>query len=506
MMRIKVIYILTIIGVFCASTSAQKYDNIWIVGNGYWPKQTILDFSTGSLVVDTVFANMPMSRAGVSICDSYGNLELYTNSIQVHNSQYQLMQNGDSLNPGQLANDFRLVGYPLAESSIVVPHSADTNKYYLFHQSITYASDIAGFGEKLYYTLIDMGANGGLGAIEKKNYIIETDSLCKGQLEVVKHGNGKDWWLIQALGGSNGFYCYLITGDTIILNHKQYIGNNNRFTGYEHTGQAGFSSDGTLYARYDYKNDLDVFNFDRCTGLFSNPLHIVVQDSFDTVGGAFVGGGIEFSSNNRYLYVSSLYKIYQFDMQAANIPQSKTTVASYDGFVDGLSTIFGFLQLAPDGKIYGYAESTRYLHTIHNPDVGGVACNVGQHDVYIHYYNGHFLSHFPHYRTPPLAGSPCDTLTNTPRMATNKLTPTIHLYPNPANQELVVESLGGRFHSTTSFEVYNALGQIVQREQASKADFYSYTLNTSKLGNGVYILRMVDGTKEVSESFVIQRD
>lgn len=477
---------------------AQKYDNTWLVGNGGWGKVTTLDFSSGTLVVDTVPTNMPFFRSNVSICDSLGNLEFYTNSIGINNSQHQLMQNGDSLNPGQVANDFRVLGYTVPEGSIAIPHPKYSNKYYLFHQSTTYSASSTGLGEHLYFTLMNMSLNGGLGLVEKKNQVLISDSICVGQLEVVKHGNGKDWWLVQSLGGNNGFHVFLVAEDTITLAHKQYIGNNNRFAGYEYTGQAGFSFDGSKYARYDFKNDLDIFDFDRCTGLFSNPFHLVIQDTFDAVGGALVGGGIEFSPNNRYLYVSSLYNIYQFDLLASNVLQSKMTIASYDGFADGLPTIFGFLQLAPDGKIYGYAESTRYLHTIHNPDLGGTACNVGQHDIYIHYYNGHFLPNIPHYRTSVLAGSPCDTLTSTAAILAEEIKQ-IKLYPNPTSSSITIETS----LPPERVVLYNALGQQILSMSGREQQLVE--LETRNLENGSYFVSIWQKGKVVTKQFQVLR-
>ena len=209
--------------VYSLSCFAQQHDNTWLTGLGYGTtKSTLVDFNN-TISIDTVFRNMTMSGAAVSMSDSSGNLIFYSNGIKVNNAQYQLMQNGDSLNPGQVANNNRTVGYPYTESMISIPHPNQANKYYIFHQGVTAASGIAGFGDKLYYTLVDMNANGGLGRVETKNQILlESDSMCVGQLEVVKHGNGRDWWLIQPMSLTNGYHVFLVKDNSITYHQEEF--------------------------------------------------------------------------------------------------------------------------------------------------------------------------------------------------------------------------------------------------------------------------------------------
>jgi len=157
---IQILGLFIVLVLFSISIKAQKPDNIWLMGNS--DPSSKIEFSTTSLTIDTIIkGGMKGFRAMTSICDSSGNLLFYTNGIWVNNAQHQLMQNGDSLNPGQMANDFRQVGYPTCNGNIIIPHPIQANKYYIFHQSGTYALDIAGFNENLHYSLVDMNANGG---------------------------------------------------------------------------------------------------------------------------------------------------------------------------------------------------------------------------------------------------------------------------------------------------------------------------------------------------------
>jgi hypothetical protein len=490
---------LLVLMLFFTSANAQKHDKNWLIsGSSNTSPSSKISFSNNVLVIDTVFRNMAILKTNLAMSDSLGNLIFYTNGIQINNAQYQLIQNGDSLNPGQVADSNRPVGYPYMENIISIPHPNQANKYYIFHQGVSYNSLLSGFSEKLYYTLIDMNANGGLGRVEQKNQtLLEDDSICGGQLEIVKHGNGRDWWLIQPMGYSNGYHIFLITGNSIMYHHKQYIGNTH-LDNSDWLGQAMFSHQGDKYFRHDNKNDLDIFDFDRCSGLLSNYIHIPIQDSVDNMinGSFFTGAAV--SPNDRYLYVSSYIYMYQFDLLASNIAASKDTVAIYDNYMFGITpTTFSFLQSGPDGKIYSLVSNTPYLHVIDSPNLGGSSCNVIQRGVNTSFNNTYHPS-FPHYRTPALAGSACDTLTSTAEIQKEEKE-AILLYPNPSHQLLHVEST----IAINKIIVYNALGQAVLTLSSLHQQLVE--VNTSELENGTYFMSVFVEDEVVNKQFQVLR-
>ena len=87
-------------------------------------------------------------------------------------------------------------------------------------------------------------------------------------------------------------------------------------------GQPTVSPDGTkfAYSNYDismgyYWQDIRLFDFDRCSGNFTFNSLAYLPDS---VG----GGGVAFSPNSRYLYVSSWKRIYQLDTYSTYVAAS----------------------------------------------------------------------------------------------------------------------------------------------------------------------------------------
>ncbi|MBL7796458.1 MAG: PKD domain-containing protein [Saprospiraceae bacterium] len=240
--------------------------------------------------------------------------------------------------------------------------------------------------------------------LERRFAIIENDTLIRGNVITCRHANGRDWWLLSFKRNTNKYHRILIDPEGF---HLLEIGEVNLpITNGANT--ACFAPDGTKFAVYNavtFLSDggvLDLFDFDRCTGMLYNQIQIKGRGTY---------GGLAFSPNSRYLYHNKLDTAYQYDLWAANIPASRHVVAVYDGFKDPFSTTFYMLQAAPDGKIYGSATNgTRYLHVIHNPDEAGTDCQYQQHGIQLLKYNDFSLPNFPNYRLGPLDGSPCDTL------------------------------------------------------------------------------------------------
>jgi hypothetical protein len=411
-----------VISILAIPGSAQKYDNVWLFGrNSSTPEfaGTIMDFDQSPPELFLQFWDSYFYQTNASICDTAGNLQFYTNGIYVANALHEPMENGDGLNPGAHADaqaeDGR--GYILSQGAMILPVPENDNRYYLLHMDrLTFGDEgVRNSSKHLYYTLIDMEANSGLGAVVAKNQVVREGVFDPGKLTAVRHANGKDWWLLIRRHASNKYHKMLLSTSDINYVEDQEIGWSIPFPG---VGQAVFSPDGSKYVEYatlslEEGHYLDIYDFDRCTGLLSNPLQITMQDSA-------WAGGVAISPNSRYLYVPSFTKVYQYDLWATDVEASRDTVAEWDGFVeDGFfATTFYLAQLAPDGKIYiNSNNSVSYLHVIEQPDLPGDSCQVCQHCVDLPTWNAFSLPNFPNYRLGPLEGSPCDTLRAPPTAA-----------------------------------------------------------------------------------------
>ncbi|MBK9639178.1 MAG: hypothetical protein IPO63_15800 [Bacteroidetes bacterium] len=72
---------------------------------------------------------------------------------------------------------------------VIVPDPGNINRFYIFCAGI--AQPVVG----LYYSIVDLSFNGGLGKVVQKNVQLRNDTICDG-VTAVRHGNGRDWWVI----------------------------------------------------------------------------------------------------------------------------------------------------------------------------------------------------------------------------------------------------------------------------------------------------------------------
>lgn len=403
------------------------------------------------MVISTMARAIGYRRTNANITNVYGDLLFSTNGTFVANALGDTMLNGSGLNPGPYVNLYP-EGIYIAQGVLILPKPEAPNIYYLIHMTIDNSTVIN--AEHLLVTTIDMSLDGGMGGIMTKNQPILSDDLNLGYLTATRHANGRDWWVFCHKLNTDIYYRLLVTPSGISVNGTQSIG----LVRPPDSGQACFSPDGSRFAYYWGEDDLDIFRFDRCTGLFSDPVFIPIDD----YNGA---GGVAFSPNNRFVYVSSVYDVYQFDTDAADIAASMVHIAEWDGFYSPsppFATLFNIAQLAPDGKIYiGTGNSTLHLHVIHNPDEPGLDCNMEQHGISLPRYFSNSLPNHPNYHLGPVPGSVCDSL----GMGVAERTPPLNLsaYPNPCNGTFTVSYPAQP--NAGELEVRDLSGRLVLRER-----------------------------------------
>jgi hypothetical protein len=407
---------LTLAALCAASVSnflcAQKHDYYMVFGYGSTPETNIVggtDINFNFWPPDTsyVFREMNFAFNAAAICDENGNLLFYTNGCSINGADHQQISNGDSLNPGIIHDGFCGYGYRAAQGSTFLPHPGNPDLYYLFHLGLNYYDGIGGVGDKFYYTLIDKTLDNGHGEVVKKNQVLLEDTLAFGLITATKHANGRDWWIVAPEMATPKHYVFLLTPYGVFGPEEQIIGN----IQYDDdgTGNAVFSPDGTKYARFDWYNQLDVFDFDRCTGVFSNPQHLSILEVSDTLPGI---GGVAFSPNSRFLYLTKVDKVFQYDTWSIDLQASKQLIAVYDGgVINNISTGFFLPQLGPDGRVYICSSSAiPVMHLIEWPNRAGVSANVIQRGFPLPTYNAWAMCFFPNFRLGPKDGSNCDTL------------------------------------------------------------------------------------------------
>jgi hypothetical protein len=295
----------------------------------------------------------------------------------------------------------------------------------------------------------------------------------------VRHANGRDWWIIQMEPVSNRHYFFLLDPNGIHFHHTQEIGT--KIKDDVCNGNCVFNPDGTKVAFLNIIIGIQVMDFDRCTGMYSNPVLLPIISGYPWIG------TVAFSASSRFLYCCSSERVIQYDLFDKEYYLKGDTVAYHNGvFPFGLSTYFCHMALAPDDKIYiSSIGSSYYIHTIDQPEVKGIGCNVLQQNIKIKKVMYSFFPQFPNYRLGALIGSGCDTLFNHDRPSY-----TFEIHPNPVHDVLKLVHKQGDLFQNFNFEMYNIEGKKVLEEKLS-FNQNQWDIPMKNNLSGIYIYRII---------------
>lgn len=478
----------------------EKRDYNWILGYDQSLLDTIsevisINFNTSTPIISNFNSiyDFWMEGSNTAMSDREGKLLFYSNGCKIINRAGAIMKNGGLINPGLIELLYcEGGGSPLIQGVLSLPYPGHDSLYFVFtidfdipYQGVD--SVLAVAPQRVYYQLIDMSLENGLGAVTSQNQIALMDTFSRSCLHAVRHANGTDWWIIIPKSHSNCYFLLPLT--TQGLQPYQLKCSGHVWSDDDVSAQSVFSPDTKKYIRFNAFNGLNIFDFDNANGELSNPVRITFPN--DTINSIL---GVAVSSNSKYLYVSARKKLYQFDLHAPDIEASKVLVAVWDGFQNPYSTLFYISALAPDGKIYiSNTSSTYNLHVIDKPNCPGLACEVRQHGITLPSYNFATIPNIPHYRG---SYGDCDSTSNVIQDMLGGAP--VALYPNPANDYLWMNypQLEGRSYILM---IYDVSGSTVMHLEGNVA---LNQIDISGLRPGTFFYSIRIGASMVSGKFV----
>ncbi|MCD4724166.1 MAG: hypothetical protein K8R63_04925, partial [Bacteroidales bacterium] len=320
----------------------------------YFAHHCGLDFNSGIPEVQ-YDGRTDLAFGGVgTICDSVGNLLFYSAGDTIYTSQHTLMENGyDFENSGGM------------QSNLIIPWPESDSLYFVFK------TPNFGDGWGIYYNIIDISKNNGLGAVIEKDILLENTWDAADKITATVHKNKRDVWIITRKFYEDSYAVFLITpegiNDTPLLFPATDISGNDMDRGY-----MKISYDKKyLFATYDSPKITEICSFDYATG--------EIEFLFELANG-LSPFDVEFSPDSKFAYISFRpgtpgfpYVIKQFKMEYIHIPWQFLQTA-----IDVGAEIGYGLQLATDGKIYcigsRYTVSEYYIGIIHKPWETGINC------------------------------------------------------------------------------------------------------------------------------------
>lgn len=336
---------------FAQNVYCQKRANKWYYGN-----KAALDFNSGT-PVPVIGSAMNISEGCASIADkNTGALLFYTSGDSVWDANNTLMPNGWDLKGTVYASCANNNG---TQNALIIPWPGNDSLYYIFTTHC-----INDTLKELSYSVVNMNLNGGLGDVISKNNVLYTPVTEK--LTGVKHANGCDYWMIAHDWDDNNFLAYQVTSTGINAPVSSGIGSVQGGAIQSGIGYMRVSPNGSKLALVYYGAE-ELYDFNNNTGVVSNYINLS--------NACPVNYAVCFSPDNSKLYTDCYQGfgsniIYQYNLLAgssAAIVASRTAVAT--------TSVYGALQLAPDGKIYKANYTSSSLGVINSPNLQGTACD-----------------------------------------------------------------------------------------------------------------------------------
>ena len=408
-MRYNIIYIsLLLLLAGCFYAQAQRA-NGWLFGGGAgltWnTKQSlaVTGINTGNATLTGLptpldpGTTLPIktSEGCFVVSDESGNLMFYSDGITIWDRNHEPMPNANGDLTGHSSS---------AHSGIVMPVVGDDKKYYVF----TLGADENKIGlllghvsvslPELAYSVVDMNLNGGKGdvvegkkniPIRKSTYLpnanpVDINTICE-QVSVVKHANGKDFWLAAISTESSGAYAnfddlspltpectsslhiWLVDKDGVTLKSTTPIMKKYTYSKNLPRGQFKFDLTGKYFAWATRPYDrVYLGEFNTSTGQVSKVRYITVKKA----EASFEANpyGVEFSKSGKNLF----YDTHKFTTavkvdELMNMTPDATgkvtpiTIKELDktlkgGGMEADYNGYAALQMGPDGRIYAPAH------------------------------------------------------------------------------------------------------------------------------------------------------
>jgi hypothetical protein len=481
----------------------DKSGNVWVCG--YWG-MTATFSDTSKPLLGQIF-NHPkytFQTSTSNICDSAtGKLLFMCNGARIWDTLGNIMENGDSVIPTKLYKQNNPPIGQCTQSSIILPKGSN-GLYYLFTPTMTdsmydywmnYPPQNKFFFDLFTYHIIDMNANGGMGKVVQKNIkLLENAAMAKVGMMACRHANGYDWWLIKQGIDTNKVFTFLVTKDTVVLKHIQTF-SAPRFGFYDLRGQACFSTDGSKYAFAtggvnSNGAQLYIADFDRCTGLLSNPktYNVPIESTnypyLENLGrkdSAIIG--LCFSPNDSFLYINKSFNVYQFEYNNPDSIQAWYRVHRYDTLAEYL--LFGQMQLGIDGRIYmgKFSGNEKHNNVINKPNIKGAGCEFCQFCMDFSFLNNVASTsppNMPNFNLGKL--EPCWPLSSNQLSILNEA---LEVYPNPSSSVFYFKNKHGK-----KKKLFTMLGELLFTTTKDEID-------VSRYSKGVYYLRCEHAVRKV---------
>ena len=347
---------------------AQLQNNNWVFGYG-----ARVNFS-GLIPVGSSNAAINSNESTASVSDpSTGQLLFYTDGRKVWNANNQVMPNGSNLLGGFYNS--------CTQGALIVPFPEDNQRYYLFTLEELEALSLSPVVDNgLRYSVVDMTLNGGLGDVQVATLNTPLASDLTEKLIVIRSTEIQGFWVIAHKKNANEFLAWKIdacgvSSQPVISTVGSIFAISPFFGAYEAwAGAMDASPDGNRIGMpVDWSDRIEFFDFNKTTGVVSNPLTVNVTD--DSTPGFLRKYGACFSPDGSKFYYTNINSVYQLNLStytSAAIASSNTLIYSPILEPNGYPCLQ--IEQGPNNILYVAIGNAERLDEISNPNSLGLGC------------------------------------------------------------------------------------------------------------------------------------
>jgi hypothetical protein len=275
------------------------------------------------------------------LSDASGQIMAYSDGINVYNRNDVIMGNGAGLTGSNSTT----------QSALIVEQPNNPNLLYIFtlgNSGLT----------PLYYSVIDMNLNAGLGAVTAvKNVILNGAFNMRECLSATTTCSLDTTWILTKRWQSANFYAYPLTSTGLGNAVISAAGINNGTASQDPIGTLSFHPDGNRFSVCYYgQNRVETYRFNKSTGIVTLINNYTITGPYDT----------EWAENFLYVFPNS-GQVRQIDVCSGN----NVVVGNTPEVVSAMGTAF----YANDGRIYVSRGAYSFLSRINNPLVASAGCN-----------------------------------------------------------------------------------------------------------------------------------
>jgi hypothetical protein len=402
-------------------TCYAQHDGVWTFG-------THGGLKFGASGLQSFTSSVETRANSATISDASGNLMFYTDGNYVWDKNNNLMPGGINLTNSS-APMFEMQdpgnGW-MADATAISMIPGSLTKYYIFSERrervIPNLPGSLCHPAKLYYSIVDMSLNSGLGEVTVKGVLVDTNV----QKLTMVAGNNCNIWLVTHEAEGGAYKSYEITSQGV--NPQPVVSTTgSSLTNWGNVDVAGMltvSPDRTKLVLTNMASSsasLELSDFDPATGIVSGAASLPSPNSVILPSGynfsTILWQSAAFSSDNTKLYIGTFEGLLiQYDLSVTPasgqvIGQITNSSNVVTGMIRNCFLYQSSMKLGPDGKIYFHYEETQSngtqfyitmpnndaLGVIDQPNVAGAGCGVSMQPVlYIQSAPfTHYLIHFP---------------------------------------------------------------------------------------------------------------